>query len=309
MKIISPPKIDQLKGVKLTKAKEERKKQLTSEFNHLNEQTKFLKDDIVVVKKDLDKALKDKAAISKSIKALADEKGAYKDTIAIQKKKISDYGKTIRSLETEIGDLKEARGEVFSEMMDYQKEANAAAMYVLDIDETRDEKASLKKEIGRLKGVQKKIKGSIKDLDKDLILAKKDCDKKLESYVAKMTKAGEKASKNSRELIAVENELKNTISGLKKAEDEMLQKADDSVLELRAETKNLKEEKAITDGDIFKANKELGALKLKIEAGRKELEDQKVQLEKQKIDVLDEIAQLKLRHKLTRIEKAGLKVD
>ena len=298
-----------LSGVALSKAKETKKAQMQVEYETLISTIKGEKQLYNAISKKTDELCKTKEDLTVSIGMLANEKGIYKKAMDMQKKKIAEKAKEISAMDKTLAELDMEMHRMQEKVTDLQRTTNELTKYASNIDVVRDEKASLKQHIGRLKGTQSKIKGSIKDLDKDFIIAKKKQDKDIEKYIVDTKKKADKANENSKNLILVESQLIDSVKQLKEAEKDLLTKADDEVLALKAEGTNLTKEKDLLEGDIFKSRKELLQVQKDVATQRDLLDKDQKAYELKKINTLDEIAQLKLKHKLDRIKKAGMTIE
>ena len=303
---ITSKKEKQLSGVALTKAKEQRKLELEKEYETLRSTIKGERLVYNAITEKTNSLCKTKEDLTISIGVLASEKGAYKKAIEMQKSKLKDKGTELRNMDKMLSGLDVEGHEIQENLRSLQKSSNEISKYISDIEVVRDEKASLKQQIGQLKGTKSKIKNSIVDLEKDLVIAKKKQDKEIDKYLTSTYIQADKASKSSRELIMVETQLLASVDQLKAAEKDLLSKADDEVLALKAEGTNLAKEKDLLEGDIFKARKELLDVQKQVNSQKDKLENDLTTYENKKIDILDEVAQMKLKYKLDRIQKAGL---
>ena len=296
----------QLSGIALTKAKEKKKQELQIEYETLISTVKGKRLIHNAISKKVNQLCKTKEDITVSIGMLSSEKGAYKKAIEMQKRKINDKATELRNMDKILSELDIAKHELEDDLAKIAKSSREIGKYISDVDVVRDEKASLKQQIGRLKGIKTQIKDSIIDLEKDLIVAKKKQDKEIDKYVTVTYKQADKATKSSRELIMVETELLASIDQLKATEKDLLSKADDEVLALKAEITNLNKEKDLLEGDVFKARKELIYVQKEVSQQKDKLDKDLITYENKKIDILDEVAQMKLKHKLDRIKKANV---
>jgi len=296
----------QLSGIVLSKAKEKKKKQLEVEYQTLISTIKGETGVYNAISKEVNEICKKKEDLTISIGILASEKGAYKKAIEMQKSKLKDKGIELRNMDKMLSGLDVEGHEMQKNLASLQKTSNEVSKYISNIDVIRKEKASLRQEIGRLKGTKSKIEDSIEDLEKDMIVAKKKQDKEIEKYVTATHKKADKATKASKDLILVETQLLESIDQLKAAEKDLLSKADDDVLVLKAEASNLEKEKGTIETDIFKARKELLDVQKQVSTQKDRLEKDLTSYENKKLDILDEVAQMKLKYKLDRIQKAGV---